>query len=207
MVASYTQLLAEHYKGSLDEKTQRYIRYTIDGAKRMQELVKDLLAYARVDSQGKTPTLIKSEDVMKNVLDSLKIAIEESHAEIIRDELPAVYADNMQLAQLFQNLIGNALKFHGECPPHIRIGAERNGDKWIFRVADNGIGIDMQYAERVFQMFQRLHERGRYDGSGIGLAIAKKIVERHGGRIWFESKLEKGTTFYFTMPAMEGDSA
>ena len=186
MVASYTQLLAEHYRGSLDEKAEKYIRYTIDGAKRMQELVKDLLAYARVDSQGKTPKLSKSEDVVKDVLDSLKIAIEESHAEIICDELPVVYADNVQLAQVFQNLIGNALKFRGQRPPRIRIGAERSNEKWIFRVEDNGIGIDMQYAERVFQMFQRLHERGRYDGSGIGLAIAKKIVERHGGHIWFE---------------------
>jgi light-regulated signal transduction histidine kinase (bacteriophytochrome) len=111
----------------------------------------------------------------------------------------------VQLAQVFQNLIGNALKFHDKEPPRIHVGAERAEDKWIFRVEDNGVGIDKQYAEVVFQMFQRLHERGRYDGSGIGLAIAKKIVERHGGRIWFESELGKGSTFYFTMPAVEGN--
>ena len=207
MVSAYAELLAEHFKGRVDKKAEKYISYAVDGAKRMQQLVRDLLAYSRVDSQAKTPTLIKSEIVVKNVLDSLKVAIEESRAEVACDELPAVRADTVQLAQVFQNLVGNALKFHGERPPRIRIGAERNGDKWIFRVADNGIGIDMQYAERVFQMFQRLHERGRYDGSGIGLAIAKKIVERHGGRIWFESELETGTTFYFTIPATQGGPA
>ena len=127
---------------------------------------------------------IDTEVVVKDVLDSLKMAIEENHAQIVCDELPAVRADMVQLAQVFQNLIGNALKFHGERPLQIHIGAERSGGKWAFHVRDNGIGIDKQYADVVFQMFQRLHERGRYDGSGIGLAIAKKIVERHSGRIW-----------------------
>lgn len=144
---------------------------------------------------------------MKNVLDSLKVTIEESHAEIVCDDLPSVRADKVQLAQVFQNLVGNALKFHGERPPHIHISAEQSNDRWIFRVEDNGIGIDKQYSEVVFQMFRRLHERDRYAGNGIGLAITKKIVERHGGRIWFDSELEKGSTFYFTMPAAEGDIA
>jgi PAS domain S-box-containing protein len=206
MVASYTELLAEHYQGQLDEKAEKYINYAVEGAKRMQQLVKDLLAYSRVDSQAKAPTVVKSEIVVEDVLSRLKLAIDESHAQIAYDGLPAVRADTVQLAQVFQNLVGNALKFHGERAPQIRIGAERKNDQWVFCVADNGIGIDMQYAERVFQMFQRLHERGRYAGSGIGLAIAKKIVERHGGRIWFDSRPQHGSTFYFTMPAIQGES-
>jgi light-regulated signal transduction histidine kinase (bacteriophytochrome) len=173
----------------------------------MQQLVKALLAYSRLDSQGNLPAPIKSEIVVKSVLDSMKVAIEETHAEIICEHLPAVRADRVQLAQVFQNLIGNAIKFHGQQSPCIRVGATQNNKKWVFRVEDNGIGIDKQYSERVFQMFQRLHERGRYEGSGIGLAIAKKIVERHGGRIWFESEPEHGTTFYFTIPAIEGECA
>ncbi len=207
MVSSYTELLAEHYKDKLDGKSEKYIHYAVDGAKRMQQLVKDLLAYSHVDSQAKTPTIVKSGIVVQDVLGRLKVAIEETHAQIACDGLPAVRADTVQLAQVFQNLIGNALKFHGSCAPQIRIGAERKNDKWLFRVEDNGIGIDMQYAERVFQMFQRLHERGRYAGSGIGLAIAEKIVERHGGCIWFESQPQRGTTFYFTMPAIQGEPA
>jgi PAS domain S-box-containing protein len=201
MVASYTELLAEHYKDRLDEKAEKYIHYVIDGAKRMQELVKDLLAYSRVDSQGMPPTVIKTDIVVRHVLDNLKLAIEDSHAEIVCEHLPDAASDSVQLAQVFQNLIGNALKFRGESPPHIQIHGERQDNKLLFRVEDNGIGIDKQYCDRVFQMFQRLHERGRYEGSGVGLAIAKKIVERHGGRIWFDSEPERGTTFFFTMPS------
>ena len=200
MVSSYSSLLAEHYNDRADEKSEKYIRYVLDGARRMQQLIQDLLAYSRVDSQAEPPVLIKSEIAVKTALDNLKVAIESSHAEIECDDLPAVYADTVQLTQLFQNLIGNAVKFHRDCPPHIHIGAERNNGKWTFHVADNGIGIEKQYAERVFHMFQRLNERGRYEGSGIGLAIVKKIVERHGGRVWFESQPKNGTTFYFTMP-------
>ena len=200
MVVSYTELLAEHLKGGLDAKAEKYIKYALDGAKRMQQLVKDLLAYSRVDSQGQKPFKIDSRIVLKKVLDSLKIAIDENHAMVICGKLPTVPADAGQLAQVFQNLIGNALKFHGDRPPRIHIGAKRSNGSWQFYVEDNGIGIDKQYGELVFQMFQRLHERGRYDGSGIGLSIAKKIVERHGGRIWFESEADKGSTFYFTMP-------
>ena len=205
MVATYTELLAEYFKDSLDEKSEKYIKYAIDGAKRMQQLVKELLAYSRVDTQGQQLAPIKTDVVVKNVLDGLKIAIEDSRADIVCGELPVVRADMVQLAQVFQNLIGNALKFRGDRPARIRIGAEQNDDKWTFHVRDNGIGIDKQYAEVVFQMFQRLHERGRYDGNGIGLAIAKKIVERHGGRIWFDSELDKGSTFYFTLSAVQGN--
>ena len=200
MVATYTELLSEHYKGTRDKKAEKYIKFALDGAKRMQQLIKDLLAYSRAGTQGTVPVEINSEIVVKSALDSLKVAIDESHAEIVCDKLPAVAADEMQLTQVFQNLIGNALKFHGDRSPHIHIGAEKSNGNWLFRVEDNGIGIDKEYGELIFQMFQRLHGRTQYDGSGIGLAIAKKIVERHGGRIWFESELEKGSTFYFTIP-------
>ncbi len=202
----YTELLLEHFGPSLAEVPAQYMRFIVDGAKRMQLVVKDLLAYARVDVQAKTSRPVKSGIAVRNVLDSLKIAIEEKHAIIVCDELPTVRADMVQLSQVFQNLIENALKFHGSQPPRIHLWAERNDDKWKFCVEDNGIGIDEQYRELVFQMFQRLHEHARYDGSGIGLAIAKKIVERHSGRIWFDSELENGSTFYFTMPAAEGNA-
>jgi PAS domain S-box-containing protein len=207
MVSTYTQLLSEHYAGTLDEKARKYMNYSLDGSRRMLQLIKDLLAYSRVGTEGKTLGPISSKIVVKNVLDGLKIAIEESHAKIVCGNLPPVDADKVQLAQVFQNLVGNALKFRGERLPHIRIGAEQSNDGWTFRVEDNGIGIDQQYSEVVFQMFQRLHERDRYHGSGIGLAITKKIVERHGGRIWFESEPGKGCTFYFTMPIAKGDIA
>ena len=201
MVSSYTSLLAEHYKDRTDEKAEKCIRYVLDGANRMQQLIQDLLSYSRVDSQAELPVLINSEIVVRTALINLKVAIEESHAEIDFDELPTVQADAVQLTQVFQNLIGNALKFYGERPPHIRIGAKLSDDRWVFEIEDNGIGIEKEYAERVFHMFQRLNERGRYEGSGIGLAIVKKIVERHSGRVWFESKPKIGTTFYFTIPA------
>ncbi|MGP0090267.1 MAG: sensor histidine kinase [Xanthobacteraceae bacterium] len=204
VVSMYTELLAEHLNGSLDEKAKKYMRYSVDGARHMQRLIKDLLAYARVGSQGSVPVPINSDSVVQSVLDTLKPAIDEAGATIVCDPLPIVSADTAQLAQVFQNLIGNALKFRGEHAPHIHIGAEHSDGKWVFRVKDNGIGIDKEYSDRLFQMFQRLHERGRYEGSGIGLAIAKKIVERHGGRIWFDSEPEDGATFYFTMPAIEG---
>ena len=200
MVSSYTELLAEYHKEKLDDKAEKYINYVVGGAKRMQQLVNDLLTYSRVDTQGKPPTQVQSESVVRSVLDDFKVEIEKSGATIVCDQLPVVSVDKIQLAQLFQNLIGNSLKFRGERAPKIRISAERDNNQWMFRIEDNEIGIDKQYAEHVFQMFQRLHERGRYEGSGIGLAIAKKIVERHGGLIWFESEPEKGCTFYFTIP-------
>jgi PAS domain S-box-containing protein len=200
MVASYTELLGERYKGKLDERADKYISYAIDGAKRMQQLVKDLLAFSRVGTQGTAFKPTDSEIVVKSVLDVLKVAIAESGAEICCGDLPPVTADEVQLGQLFQNLIGNALKFRSDRSPRIDVGATHKAGEWIFHVKDNGIGIDRQYAERIFQMFQRLHERSKYDGSGIGLAIAKKIAERHGGRIWFESEPGEGTTFFFTLP-------
>lgn len=201
MVATYTELLAERYRGKLDERADKYIGYAIDGARRMQELIKELLAYSRVNSNAKLPVVVEAEVVVESVLAGLQVAIKESGAEIVREPMPAVRGDQAQLGQVFQNLIGNALKFRADRAPRIRIGAEKSNGTCLFHVADNGIGIDKQYSGRVFQMFQRLHERGRYEGSGIGLAIAKKIVERHGGRIWFESEPDKGTTFFFTLPS------
>jgi len=205
MVASYTELLAVRYGGKLDDKADKYIRYAVDGAKRMQGLISDLLAYSRVGTQGKPLQPTQSGIVVSHVIEQMRARIQEAQAEIACGMLPTVKADEMQLRQLFQNLIGNALKFRSERVPRIRLDARRQNREWLFSVEDNGIGIDGQYAERVFQMFQRLHERGKYEGSGIGLAIAKRIVERHGGKIWFESEPDRGTTFFFTVPDVIGD--
>jgi light-regulated signal transduction histidine kinase (bacteriophytochrome) len=165
----------------------------------MQRLVADLLAYSRVGSQGGPLAPVACAGVVQRVLVALQPAIAEAGASFEIGPLPTVQADEGQLGQLLQNLIGNALKFRGEAAPRVRIDARRLDDRWLFSVTDNGIGIEMRYAERIFQMFQRLHERGAFEGSGIGLAIAKRIVERHGGRIWFESAPGAGTTFWFTL--------
>lgn len=199
MVASYTELLAQRYQGRLDEKADKYIYYAVDGAKRMQRLVADLLTYARVGSEGKALLPVDSEIVVRGVLNMLGPAIRAAEAEIVVGKLPTVLADEVQLRQLFQNLIGNALKFRSTAPPRVVIRAEPKDEYWQYSVEDNGIGIEMQYGERVFQMFQRLHERGKYEGSGIGLAIAKRIIDRHGGAIWLESEPGIGTKFLFTL--------
>jgi PAS domain S-box-containing protein len=201
MVASYTELLGQRYRGQLDDKADKYIHYAVDGAKRMQRLVADLLAYSRVGSQGKPLVPVAVASVVTGVLEVLGEPIRAAGAVVETEALPEVIGDEVQLRQLFQNLIGNALKFRGEAAPRIAIAARLQGEHWVFSVRDNGIGIDMQYAARVFEMFQRLHERGKYDGSGIGLAIAKRIVERHGGRIWLESRPGDATTFLFTLRA------
>jgi PAS domain S-box-containing protein len=204
MVASYTELLGQRYRGKLDDKADKYIFYAVDGAKRMQRLVSDLLAYSRVGSQGKRLVPVDAEAVVHSVVHMLGAAVRDASATIEVSPLPAVLADEGQLRQLFQNLIGNALKFRASADPVIGIRAARDGERWVFCVEDNGIGIDMQYAERIFQMFQRLHERNKYEGSGIGLAIVKRIVERHGGAIWLESKPGLGTSFFFSLPAVGG---
>lgn len=201
MVASYTQLLAKRYKGKLDADADEFIAYAVDGANRMQRLIQDLLAYSRVDTQGEALQPTPVEAIMDYALDNLGAAVEESGAVVTRDPLPTVMADERQLLQLFQNLLSNALKFRGEQAPRVHVSAERRGSEWVFSVRDNGIGIDPQYAERIFVVFQRLHTMAEYPGTGIGLAICKKIVERHGGRIWMESRVGQGTTFYFTLPA------
>ena len=200
MVANYTDLLAERYRGRLDERADKYIHYVTDGAKRMQRLVADLLAYSRVGSAGGRMQRVSMETIFRNVVASLGPMIRETGATIeTAAPLPTVIGDEVQLNQLLQNLIGNAIKFRSARTPRVVLSAEFTDNRWQLSVQDNGIGIDQQYAERVFQMFQRLHERGLYEGSGIGLAIAKRIVDRHGGRIWFESVVDQGTTFFFTL--------
>lgn len=202
MVANYTELLGQRYRGQLDARADKYIHYATDGAKRMQRLVADLLAYSRVGSQGKRLAPVSAAAVVDQVLQSIQSSLAESGAIVERGPLPVVLADELQLHQLFQNLIGNAIKFRAEAPPRVAIAAVASGHRWTFSVADNGIGIDMQYADRIYQMFQRLHAVGAYPGSGIGLALAKRIVERHDGKLWFESQLGVGTTFYFTLRAV-----
>ncbi len=200
MVASYTQLLAKRYKGKLDADADEFIGYAVDGANRMQRLIQDLLAYSRVGTQGQAFEPTSVEIVLDAVLDNLRSVVEESGAVVTRDSLPTVMADERQLLQLFQNLLSNAIKFRGAQPPCVHVSAKRGAGEWLFSVRDNGIGIDPQYAGRIFVVFQRLHNIAEYPGTGIGLAICKKIVERHGGRIWVESDLGKGATFCFTLP-------
>ena len=200
MVANYTQLLAKRYKGQLDPSADEFIEFAVDGAKRMQALINDLLAYSRVGTNSKAFAPTDCNAIFSRTVKNLQSTITDNGAQVTDDPLPTVMADATQLGQLFQNLIGNAMKFHGDQAPHVHVSAERNGECWIFSVKDNGIGIDPAQFERVFKMFQRLHTRKDYPGTGIGLAICRKIVSRHGGRIWVESQPGQGTTFYFTIP-------
>jgi light-regulated signal transduction histidine kinase (bacteriophytochrome) len=201
MVGSYTQLLSRRYKGKLDADADEFIAFAVDGVTRMQRLINDLLQYSRVGTKGKEPEPTDSAAVLERALANLGMAIEDNKATVTHDPLPVVMADDRQLEQLFQNLVGNAIKFHGNEPPRIHIRAERSNGCWMFAVKDNGIGIEPQYFDRIFQVFQRLHTMKEYAGTGIGLAVCKKIVERHGGRIWLESEPGKGTSFLFTLPA------
>lgn len=205
MVSSYTQLLAQRYRGKLDADADEFIAYAVDGARRMQRLIEDLLAYSRVDRDGKGFEPTACEAVFDRALASLRVVVDESDAVVTHEALPTVAANGSQLYQLFQNLIGNAIKFRGQEPPRVHVAAQRKVDGWLFSVRDNGIGIAPEHAERIFVMFQRLHTRGEYPGTGMGLAMCKKIVENHGGRIWVESEPGKGATFYFTIPAAGGD--
>src|SRR5271155_920122 len=204
MVASYTQLLARRYKGRLDSDADEFIAFAVDGANRMQRLIQDLLAYSRVGTKGSDLLETSSEEALERSLVNLRGAIADSGALVTHDPLPAVLADEMQLVQLFQNLVGNAIKYQKAGVPKIHISASKNGgSKWTFSVKDNGLGIDPQYFERIFVMFQRLHKREEFAGTGIGLAICKKIVERHGGDISVESQLGKGSTFRFALAGSE----
>jgi light-regulated signal transduction histidine kinase (bacteriophytochrome) len=200
MVASYVQLLKRRYQGKLDADADDFIAYAVNGAARMQRMINDLLAYSRVNTRGKPFELTNCEAVLGQALANLQMAIVESGARVTHTPLPTVMADKTQLMQVFQNLIGNAIKYHGDRPPEIHIGVEHQNSEILFSVRDNGIGIDPQCAERIFVVFQRLHSQEEYPGTGIGLAICRKIVERHGGRIWVESQPGKGATFYFTIP-------
>jgi signal transduction histidine kinase len=201
MVASFTQLLARRYGDKLDQDAREFIAYAVDGATRMQTLISDLLAYSRVGTEMKPLEQVSCDQVVDYVLKTLRFAISEKRVEITRDPMPLLMADSTQLGQLWQNLVSNALKFHGGEKPEIHLGAEKNGTGWKFSVRDNGIGIPQEHAERIFVIFQRLHTKTEYPGTGIGLAICKKIVERHGGRIWFEPTPGGGTTFWFTIAA------
>ena len=200
MVSSYLQLLERRYKGQFDADADDFIHFAVDGADRMRALINDLLAYSRVQTQGKPFEFTDGEKALELTLTNLQQAIEESRAEITHEPLPTVVADELQLVQVFQNLIGNAIKFRGAEPPRIHIAAKREGNEWVFSVRDNGIGIEPQYAERIFGIFQRVYSTADYPGTGIGLAICKRIVERHGGRIWVESEPGMGSTFYFALP-------
>ena len=205
IIRGYVQLLAKRYKGKLDADADDFIKYAVEGVGRMQRLIKDLLEYSRLGITGETLKPSECTELVERALANLQVAIQESGAEVTYDPLPAIAVDPSQLSRVFQNLIGNAIKFHGGVAPRVHISSERRGEEWVFSVRDNGIGMDPDQSERIFMIFQRLHTREEYDGTGIGLAICKKIVERHGGRIWVESEEGKGSTFYFTIPAGKKD--
>ena len=198
-VAGSCQLLKRRYADKLDASAIEFIDFAVAGAKRMEELINDLLSYSRVSIKAKEPTLTDMNKVLNNVLDNLRVATTDVNAAITSDVLPILAIDEWQVYQLFQNLIANALKFRSKDPPKIHIGASQEESRWHFSISDNGIGIDAKYFDRIFVVFKRLHSREEYPGTGIGLASCKKIVERHGGEIWLESIVGKGTTFHFTL--------
>jgi PAS domain S-box-containing protein len=200
MVASYTQLLARRYDERLDSDAREFMSYIVDGASRMKQLIEDLLAYSRVGTRGIAFANVSAEGALRRALFNLRGGLEEAGAAVTHDPMPTLPADEVQLGQLFQNLIGNALKFRSQANPKIHIVVTESAPEYTFEVRDNGIGIEPQYFERIFMVFQRLHNKGEYPGTGIGLAICKKVVERHGGRIWVESRPGEGSSFFFTLP-------
>ena len=200
MIASYLQLLERKYKGKLDAKADKYIHFSVDGATRMQNLIDDILDFSRVTTRAKELKPTDLEPIYKEVLSNLKVSIDENKAIISHDPLPVVMADKTQISQVFQNLINNAIKFRSKDQPKINISVKKEENQWIFAVHDNGIGINPKHSDRIFEVFKRLHKKREYTGTGIGLAICKKIIERHGGHIWVESELGKGSIFYFTLP-------
>jgi light-regulated signal transduction histidine kinase (bacteriophytochrome) len=204
MIHNYLQLLRQRYRERLDGTANEFIGFALDGAKRMHELIQDLLTYSRVGTHGKEFSPVECGEALERALANLSLAVEESGAQITHDPLPVINGDLVQLTQLFQNLVGNAIKFRGDRRPEIHVGARLNGQEWELTVIDNGIGIAEQDYQRIFIVFQRLHSREKYPGTGIGLAVCKKIVERHGGRIWLESRLGRGTTFHIALPARAG---
>lgn len=202
MVASFTQLLEQRYGERLDEDGREFIAYAVDGTHRMQALIHALLEFSRVGSRGTSRASVDMQEVFDGVLADLRSAIAESGASVTATPLPVVTGDAVQLGQLLQNLVGNAVKFRSERAVEVHVFGEQHGGEWHFAVHDNGIGIDPRYADRIFVIFQRLHTRDRYPGTGIGLALCKRIVQYHGGRIWVESQPDQGATFHFTLPVM-----
>jgi light-regulated signal transduction histidine kinase (bacteriophytochrome) len=200
MISMYVQLLSQRYQGKLDAEAGEYFEYILEGTSRVQDLILNLLEYSRVQTRGAPFVATDCNETLAQVLRSLRLSIEETRAVVTIDPLPTVSADQTQLGQLLQNLISNALKFHGPEPPQIHVTARPNGQEWLFSVRDQGIGLDPAYAEKIFVIFQRLHTRREYPGTGLGLALCKKIVERHGGRIWVTSQPGNGATFFFTLP-------
>jgi len=200
MVSAYTQLLGERYRGKLDANADQYIAYAVEGATRMQALIQDLLAFSRVGRNGRERQDVDSKEAVAEAAENLKASLAESGAVLTAGKLPTVQANRSQLVQLFQNLIGNAIKFRGKDCPRIHVSSEQAGSEWIFAIADNGIGIAAEHRDRIFEIFQRLHARTDYPGNGIGLSICKKIVEQHGGRIWVESESGRGSTFKVGWP-------
>lgn len=198
MVTSFLHLLRDHCGPSLDEPGNEYIGFAVDGALRMKDLIDGLLAYSRI-SRGQPPKNTSVQAAMETALANLQAGLSQAGAVVTHDPLPTIQADAVQLAQLFQNLLGNAVKFRGDSRPEIHVGARQQEGEWLFWVRDNGIGIDSRFQDRIFMIFQRLHTHHRFPGTGIGLAICKRIVERHGGRIWVESAPGQGSTFYFTI--------
>ena len=200
MISSYTQLLEQRYSAKLDDDAREFINYAVDGARRMQRLINDLLEFSRVSTRGRRLEAMDANEVLGTVRVNLSAAIDDSGALVTNGELPTVMGDRTQMSQLLQNLIGNAIKFRGAAAPHVHIAASEGADEWVLTVKDNGIGIAPEYFDRIFVIFQRLHATADYPGTGIGLAVCKRIVERHGGRIWVESESGAGATFSFTVP-------
>jgi signal transduction histidine kinase len=207
MVSSYTQLLEQRYGDRLDDDAHDFISYAVDGARRMQQLIHDLLELSRVSTRGKPLVPVDVNRLLDVVRANLVIGLEDAGARVTNDVLPSVLADPTQLGQLLQNLISNAIKFHGNEPPHVHVAARKQQGEWVFAVQDNGLGIEPEYFDRIFVMFQRLHAAADYPGTGIGLAVCKRIVERHGGRIWVESARGRGATFFFTLQPVQNTRA
>ena len=200
-IASYAQLIERRYKGQLDSDADEFIDYMVDGSRRMKQMIHGLLDYSRVGTRGENFTEFNAEEAFGTALFNLQSSIEECYAEITHDPLPLIYADKSQITRVFQNLIGNSLKFCREdVPLKIHVSSCKTDDEYVFSVEDNGIGIEEQYADEIFEVFRRLHSIGEYPGTGIGLAIVKRIIDHHKGCIWVESELGKGSTFYFTIP-------
>ncbi|HZD44346.1 MAG TPA: ATP-binding protein, partial [Methanomicrobiales archaeon] len=202
-IVSFSQLLEKRYRGAIDSEADEYIDFIVEAGKRMQHLINDLLEYSRVTTRGGVFMETDSCEILEETLSNLRSMIVESGSRITHDPLPVVMVDPPQLRQVFQNLIANAIKYRSESPPSIHVSAERTHGMWKFSVRDNGIGIEPQYFQKIFVIFQRLHGRDKYEGTGIGLALVKRIIERHGGSIWVESDIGRGSTFYFTLPALE----